>query len=131
LSASRSEASTHVLAVLAQAALEKYKPNPQSNVRTIVSPAQIKQLATANGLRLEKEEMLTPQETVHDCRWETAVVRSEEFLHEVREFVKDERDRSVVLALRDATLASLTKLQDGVKGVRSMDVWVSEWTTMS
>jgi hypothetical protein len=39
------------------------------------------------------------QETVHDFLRKMDVVRSKEFLHEVQEFVKDDRDRRVVLAL--------------------------------
>ncbi|GJE99958.1 S-adenosyl-L-methionine-dependent methyltransferase [Phanerochaete sordida] len=119
-------AHAHVLAVLAQAALECRK-DPEaslSNVRTVVSPTRIKELAAASGLKVEREGVVTPGPGVFDGRWEALRVLGDEFVQEINDFVKDEREKSVVLALRDAAVASVARLENGVKGVRSMDTWV-------
>ncbi|GJE99959.1 S-adenosyl-L-methionine-dependent methyltransferase [Phanerochaete sordida] len=119
-------AHAHILSVLAEAALECRK-DPEtsiSNVRTVVSPIRIKELAVASGLKVEKEDVVTPGEGIFDGRWEAFRVLGDKFLQEIRDFVKNEREKSVVLALRDATVASVARLEDGVKGVRSMDTWV-------
>jgi hypothetical protein len=47
------------------------------------------------------------------------------FEREVEEQVGDERERGVILALRDACAASLQGVQGVQKGVRSMDVWAA------
>lgn len=115
----------HVLAVLTQAALEcrKVADKSRSNVRTIVSPARIKELATTSGLQVEKEGVVTPGPKVYDGQWEVAVVVGDNFVKEVQRNVQDERERSVVFALRDATIASVESLEGKVKDVRAMDAW--------
>lgn len=49
-------------------------------------------------------------------------VKSDRYLKEVDEFIKDEKDRSIINGLRDATLASVESI-GGTANVRSMDVW--------
>ena len=62
-----------------------------------------------------------------DGQWEVAACLSPDFEEEVEEQVKDERERAVVLALRDACEASLEGVKGGRKGVRTMDVWVADF----
>jgi ubiquinone/menaquinone biosynthesis C-methylase UbiE len=123
LTASLPEAQPHVLAALTQASLECRKPQSVSNVRTVVSPATIKELAEKAGLKLVREGVVTPNADVYDGKWEVGAVKSKGFPKEVEESVKDERERAVVVALRDAMLSGLEKIEGGTKGVRSMDVW--------
>ncbi|KAF2166859.1 hypothetical protein M409DRAFT_22912 [Zasmidium cellare ATCC 36951] len=117
-------AQTHVLAALAQAALECRKPESVSNVRTVLSPKRLKELALEAGWSLEREAYVQPREGVLDGEWEVKATLGERFGREVEEFVSDEREEGVVSALRDACEASLK----GLKGdVRAMDVWVGSF----
>jgi hypothetical protein len=45
----------------------------------------------------------------------------------VEEQISDERERAVVLALRDACEASLEGIEERRRGVRAMDVWVASF----
>lgn len=127
LMATNPAAHPHVLAVLAQAALECRKPTSVSNVRTVVSPKRLKELAQEAGWQLESEGRVHPNEGVLDGQWEVAACLSETFEKEVEECVADERERGVVRALGDACEASLVGIEGGQKGVRSMDVWVGSF----
>ncbi|KAJ7626885.1 SAM-dependent methyltransferase-like protein [Roridomyces roridus] len=124
-SGSRAEALPHVLAAMTQGALECHKPVGESavNIRTLVSPAQIVQLAADAGLRVvvDSEARVVPGVDVHDGRWEVGHVLTERFAQEVQQFVGDEREKGFVYALRDAVRANAP---NGVKAVASMDGWV-------
>jgi len=115
---------THILAVLAQAAMECRKPASTSNVRTVVSPARIKDIAKEAGLVLQAEALVTPGARVYDGQWETEHAVRAKFSEEVEEFVKDEREKGVIYALRDAVQTSLARV-GGMKGVGTMDGWVA------
>lgn len=62
-----------------------------------------------------------------DGQWEVSACLSSSFEREIEENVSDERERGVILALRDACEASLEGTQGGRKGVRAMDVWVASF----
>ncbi|KDQ65061.1 hypothetical protein JAAARDRAFT_28724 [Jaapia argillacea MUCL 33604] len=123
LSSANPDAQPHILAALTQASLECRKSTSESNVRTVLSPKAIKDLAGDAGLKLISEGFVTPDEGVHDGRWEVQATLSERFAKEVEEFIEDEREKGVVFALRDALELSVKRIERGVKGVRSMDVW--------
>jgi SAM-dependent methyltransferase len=117
----------HVLAALTQAALECRKPESVSNVRTVLGPKRLTELALAAGWHLESETRVQGGEGLLDGQWEVSACLSPSFEREVEEHVSDERERAVILALRDACEASLEGVQDGRKGVRAMDVWVASF----
>jgi len=127
-SLSSATADTHILAALTQAALERHNPNSSSNVRTLFSPAAIKLAAKETGWTTESETTFTPRDHVLDGKWEVGAVTYEKkdgtagFSADVKKFVKDEKDRSVIYAMRDAMVASLERV-GGPKNVKSMDVW--------
>jgi 2-polyprenyl-3-methyl-5-hydroxy-6-metoxy-1,4-benzoquinol methylase len=127
LVATRPSAQPHVLAALAQAALECRKPQSTSNVRTVLGPKRLTELALAAGWKLESETRVQPTEGLLDGLWEVSACLSPSFGKEIEEFVGDGRDRDVVFALRDACEASLEVVSGGRKGVRSMDVWVASF----
>lgn len=126
LLATNPHAQPHVLAALAQAALECRKPDSESNVRTVLSPKRITELAIAAGWRLEHETVIQVGEGLLDGQWEVDACLSKDFQKEVEENVTDQREIAVVLALRDACEASVNA-KGGRKGVRGMDVWVSSF----
>ncbi|KAL3462313.1 putative SAM-dependent methyltransferase [Aspergillus heterothallicus] len=125
LVATHPSAQPHVLAALTQAALECRKPSSDSNVRTVLSPKRLTELALRAGWQLDSEAYLQGDEGLLDGQWEVSACLSSAFQREVEEEVAGERDRAVVLALRDACEASLLAIPQGRKGVRSMDIWVA------
>lgn len=127
LVATHPSAQPHALAALAQAALECRKPQSTSNVRTVLGPKRLTELALAAGWKLESETRVQPTEGLLDGQWEVHACLSSTFEEQIEEFVGDGRDRDVVIALRDACEASLEVLQVGHKGVKSMDVWVASF----
>ncbi|KAI0258115.1 S-adenosyl-L-methionine-dependent methyltransferase [Gloeopeniophorella convolvens] len=127
LKASNPAAHPHILAALTQAALESQKTNPHSNIRYAATPAAIKEAATAAEWTFVSERTVVPADNILDGRWEVDLVRSAKFKMEIETFVADVRQRSAVVAMREATLAAL-EVVGGLKGVRSMDVWVASFT---
>jgi len=125
LVATHPSAQPHVLAALTQAALECRKVKSISNVRTVLGPKRLIELARAAGWQLENETCVQNEEGLMDGQWEASACLSPSFEREVEENVGDERERGVILALRDACEASLEGIQGGRKGVRAMDVWVA------
>ncbi|KAH3915743.1 hypothetical protein HBI56_145900 [Parastagonospora nodorum] len=127
LVASHASAQPHVLASLAQAALECSKVESTSNIRTVLAPKRLTELAIAAGWKLEKETLVQNEKGLLDGQWEVSACLSSSFERDVEEHVGDERERGVVFALRDACEASLQGVQGGRKGVRAMDVWVASF----
>ncbi|KAK5999734.1 hypothetical protein QM012_005140 [Aureobasidium pullulans] len=125
LVATHPSAQPHVLAALTQAALECRKPTSTSNVRTVLSPRRVTELALAAGWQLESEARVQPTEGLLDGQWEVYACLSPSFANEVEDAVNNERERGVVYALRDACEASLEGVQGGRQGVRAMDVWTA------
>ncbi|OHE92543.1 hypothetical protein CORC01_12122 [Colletotrichum orchidophilum] len=126
LEATVRSARPHVLAALTQAALECRKNEGSiSNVRTVLGPKRLTELALAAGWQLKSETRVQCGEGLQDGQWEVAACVGRGFEKEVDEYVKDERERAVVLALRDACEASLDGVPGGRKGVSAMDVWVA------
>jgi SAM-dependent methyltransferase len=127
LVATQPSAQPHVLAALTQAALECRKPKSASNIRTVLGPKRITELALAAGWQLESETRVQTGEGLLDGQWELSACLSPSFEREVEKQVSDEREREVVLALRDACAASLESVKGGLKSVRGMDVWTASF----
>ncbi|KAM0739532.1 hypothetical protein ACQRIT_007269 [Beauveria bassiana] len=128
LEAAHPSAQPHVLAALTQASLECRKPkDSDSNVRTVLGPKRLTELAVAAGWKLESETRVQAPEDMLDGQWEVSACLDSSFEEEVEEQVKDGRERAVVLALRDACEASLKGIERGQKGVKTMDVWVAKF----
>ncbi|KAI5239329.1 S-adenosyl-L-methionine-dependent methyltransferase [Aureobasidium subglaciale] len=125
LTATSPLAHPHVLAALTQAALECRKAESHSNVRTVLSPKRLTELAREAGWQLQSEDQIECGEGMSDGQWEVSACLSNSFEKEVEECVTDSKERSVVQALRDACEASLEGAKVGRQSVRSMDVWVA------
>lgn len=128
LVATQPSAQPHMLAALTQAALEYRKPkSSDSNVRTVLGPKRLTELALAAGWRLESETRVQCGEGLLDGQWEVSARLSSSFKREVEEQVSDERERAAIVASRDACEASLEGVQGGQKGVRAIDIWVASF----
>eukprot|EP01117_Protostelium_nocturnum_P015256 TRINITY_DN5896_c0_g1_i2.p1 TRINITY_DN5896_c0_g1~~TRINITY_DN5896_c0_g1_i2.p1 ORF type:complete len:294 (-),score=87.90 TRINITY_DN5896_c0_g1_i2:109-990(-) len=123
LSASNPLAMAHVHAALARAALESRKEESISNVRTVLSPSRIKNMSSQLGLVLDTESLLTPIDELSDGKFEVKVVLDPPFEEEIDRFIEEEKEKSVLLALRDAVEARTRATEGGWKGVKTMDVW--------
>jgi hypothetical protein len=129
LAATLPSAHPHVLAVLAQAALECHKSRSNSNIRTVLGPKRLTDLALSVGWQLESETRVQAQEGLLDGQWEVSTCLSASFEKELEEYVLDERERGVILALRDACEASLQHTPGGQKGVHAMDIWIASFVS--
>ncbi|KAL4748039.1 hypothetical protein BDW72DRAFT_196174 [Aspergillus terricola var. indicus] len=128
LAATHPSAQPYVLAALTQAALECRIPGgSDSNVRTVLGPEKLTELALAAGWQLESETRVQNGEGLLDGQWEVSACLSSSFEREVEEQISNEKERAVVIALRDACEASSEGIQGGQKGVRPMDVWVANF----
>lgn len=125
--ATHPSAQPHILAALAQAALEVHKSKSDSNIRTVLGPKRLTDLALAAGWKLESEACVQAKEELLDGQWEVSTCLSASFEKEVEKHVSGERERGLILALRDACEASLKCIPGGRKGVHAMDVWVSSF----
>ncbi|TFK56220.1 S-adenosyl-L-methionine-dependent methyltransferase [Heliocybe sulcata] len=123
LSYTAAEAGAHVLAALTQAGLECHKNVSTSNVRTVVSPKAIQRLAGVAGLELIEEGLVTPDEDMYDGKWEVERVLDPAFVKQVNNCIKDEKERAVVMANRDAVEAIYKRCKQEGKLIASMDVW--------
>ena len=129
LSAARPAAHAHVLAALAQAALEHRNPASESNVRTAFAPASIVRAAAApegGAWTVVSEGRFRPAEGTLDGQWEVQAVLGGGFERGIEEFVEDEGERAVVVALREAVRAA-ADVVGGPKKVEAMDVWCAEF----
>ena len=115
-------AQSHILAVLTHAALECRKATSVSNIRTVLTPERIKTYAETAGLELESDVVFKPTSGILDGEWEVGAVLDGGFTKDVEEYVKDEREKCMVLAMRDAVEASVQRV-GGIKNVVPMDVW--------
>lgn len=127
----------HLLAILAQQALEALKPvgRSQSNVQTVLSPRAIVALADTCGWSLIREQTITPHAALQDGKWEVGTVYNRDWMDEVDMTLKEAGDdsgrhRAHLAAAQDAVIAAVDRLgsegTDGAKGmsrVRTMDVW--------
>ena len=125
LAAMHPSAQPHVLAALTQAALECRKPTSGSNIRTVLGPKRLSEIALNAGWQLERENRVQSGDELSDGQWEVYACVSSSFEKEVEEHIADERERGVVFAFRDACEASVECVEGGKKGVKAMDIWVA------
>lgn len=76
------------------------------------------------GLEAVLQETFAPDVGMLDGSWEVGEVVGDDYVRQIEEHVKDERERAVVLAMRDAVRANYDVLKVKGEKVRSMDVWV-------
>jgi hypothetical protein len=70
----------------------------------VLGPKRLAELALAAGWQLESETRIQGGEGLLYGQWEVSACLSSSFEREVEKQVSDEREREVVLALRDACL---------------------------
>ena len=127
LHASKATAAPHVLAAIARGAMEVHKVESNENIRTLVSPHEIREIAEAVGWSLEEESRVVPEDGLFDGMWEASAVAGKGFLHEVQSEIEDSRVATLVRSGRDAVISSAGAV-GGLKRVTTMDVWIGAFT---
>ncbi|KAI0916329.1 hypothetical protein AcV5_003296 [Taiwanofungus camphoratus] len=127
LTASDPRAVPHVLAALAQASLECRKPTSTGNIRTVLSPAALRDAASIAGLKLWKEDIIPSPEGMFDGLWEVSAVLSNSFEEDIVEYVQDVRERAAVFAMRDGVKTAEKVVKTKAERIRAMDVWVATY----
>lgn len=113
----------HLLSAFAQNALFLRNPTSSSNIRTVLAPTAIRELAERAGFYLSTSGVLTPSAALLDGHWETSLVKSDAFLDEINEKVVNTNERAALHAMRDAVIASFETLQMENKKPTTMEVW--------
>lgn len=114
----------HVLAAVARGTLEAHREESGANIRTLLSPGALRDLAEGAGWKVAGEGTVVPEPELSDGGWEVGSVVGEGFVGEVEKGVGDERVRTVLRSARDAVVAAVEGF-GGVGKVRTMDVWVA------
>lgn len=78
-------------------------------------------------MRVLAERTAPPVEGLEDGGWEVWSVRDTAFVQEVEEMIKDEREKAVIMAMRDSVLASAQAVKDRGEKLSTMDVWVASF----
>ena len=150
LSVSRQDQIPHVLAAKALGALsESLDPATNTfNIRTLVTPDEIRTLASEAGWSEANQGTFTPTDGLQDGRWEVYYVCSAGerggILKKVGKAFEDARDKGPekqrVLKYREEMLQKLSDLgimshnvgeKEYLAGVRTMDTWYGEFTRAS
>jgi hypothetical protein len=119
----------HLLAGQYNHALEVLLPDrPMWNIRSALSPAQISATVLQEGWNLTAEQMISSGSgQIEGWREVTMVLRSKVFSKDLEDAQLDEQVRTLLRAMKQAVALSVERLDEGLKGVRNMDVWVARF----
>ncbi len=137
LQASTMEQVPHVQAVLAQSSWESIRPPgpdaENSNVRTVLSPTMILEIAKQAGWELDVDEagqprqrIIIPDAPLQDGSWEVGTVLSPRWMESIKKAdLGDGAERQVawIEAMRDAAKASVDGVKTSGGKVQTMDVF--------
>lgn len=126
LKATERDAEPHLLAAIARASLEAHNPGSTANIRCLLSPVGIKEVAEAAGWKVGNETNIVPAPGLLDGLWESGEVRSKSFVQMVEEQISSPRVKEMLLSSREAVIAAHAANQG--RKTRTMDVWA---TTLS
>ncbi|KIN05824.1 hypothetical protein OIDMADRAFT_38276 [Oidiodendron maius Zn] len=131
LRASKPQSHPHVLTALLLASLEaKRKEEGHGNIRTVLSPAQIRSVTESSSvLRLYAQEFRVSNEGLLDAYWEVShtLRNREKVLKALGEGGVSEKELAAMAAMYDAVNAAVGIIDGGESGVRSMDVWIAKF----
>ncbi|KAK0190159.1 SAM-dependent methyltransferase [Armillaria mellea] len=128
-SLSSAEAQSHILAALVQAALQYHNPSSSSNICTLFSLPIIEASTIEAGPKLQSSSALISADNALDGLWEVQMVLGTEFMEDLDNFVKDDKQRALIKSMRDAVQASYEQA-GGRKKLRSMDVWCATFVKL-
>jgi len=113
----------HILAAFAIAMVSSHDANTAVNIRSILSPKEIKKVAEDAGLVLISQSAIVPPEGakgMKDGMWEVQYALGQNFKKKMKELEIKDKEKGVIQAILDATAANMPT---DIKDVASMDVW--------
>lgn len=108
----------------------KRKDEGMGNIRTVLSPAQIRAVIEASlTFKLVAQETVAANEGLLDAYWEVSdtLRQREKVLKTLGEDGVPEKELVAMSATYDAIEAAVGILEGGESEVRSMDVWVAKF----
>lgn len=119
----------HILAATARSVLETYlSESSKANVRNILTPKQIRDIAEMVGWKIGEEHFVVPFEEQRDgSRAAASIIGGKRFQASLETLGNDAK-KSTLRALQDAVIMSVDRLEGGVEKVRDMDVWVTSFS---
>lgn len=139
LRATRPQSQPHLIAAVLQGILQANNAAPpMDNIRTVLSPTQIKSAIINSGkLNLQKEELALCNEGILNGYWEISNTfrNREKFLNNLREEKASEKEIVAFAAGFDAIQTIVenlegTDIQQKMKTVLAMDVWIAKFVTI-
>ena len=124
--ASQPEQLPHVVTALLLATIEAKRKVPSlHNIRTILSPAQIKQNVNELGEFSLARETTASSGDSYDGRWEVGYLlgQREKLLDEMRKDEVVEKELAAMVAMFDSVKAGVDGLGGDSKKVKTMDWW--------
>lgn len=122
-----------MIAALLLASLEaKRKEEGHGNIRTVLSPAQIRSVTESSAaFKLSAQETRAANEGLRDAYWEVSdtLRKREQVLATLKDQGVPEKELAAMVAMYDGIQAAVEVLEGGEAGVRSMDVWVAKFQT--
>jgi hypothetical protein len=126
------EGDVHVQVALTRATCEAHIPDSTQNIRTLLSPGQIKQCIVDSGWRLQREGIVTPGPLLEDAKWELQMLLHKDvgeddmFLERAKTRIPQDRIHVVLESMLDSVKNSVEAV-GGTDNVRCMDVWVGSF----
>jgi precorrin-6B methylase 2 len=126
------EGDVHVQVALTRATCEAHIPDSTQNIRTALSPSQIKQCVMDSRWKLQREGVVTPGQLLEDARWELVMllqkdVRDENiFMKRAKTRIRKDRIHVVLESMLESVKSSVEAV-GGKENVRCMDVWVGSF----
>ncbi|EHK22051.1 uncharacterized protein TRIVIDRAFT_151270 [Trichoderma virens Gv29-8] len=115
----------HLLAAITRASLEAHNPNSYHNIRCMLTPTNIKDIATATGWSFKEETTIVPNERHLDGYMEVQMIKMKEFDEDVDSLIKEDRLNIMLKASKEAMAYALEA--SGVVRARSMDAWLARF----
>ncbi|KAF2443187.1 S-adenosyl-L-methionine-dependent methyltransferase [Karstenula rhodostoma CBS 690.94] len=123
------EGDVHVQIACTRATCEAHIPDSRENIRTLLSPGQIKQCVIDLGWSFQRELINSPSPLLEDARWELYMLLEKDvneeytFMKRVKDRIQEERIQVVLESMLESVKSSVESF-GGIENVACMDVWV-------
>ncbi|ORX99139.1 hypothetical protein BCR34DRAFT_576745 [Clohesyomyces aquaticus] len=133
LSSPHQAAQPHIMAAIARATCEAHIPDSDQNIRSLLSPSAIKNLAMDAGWSLAEEGKVTPAEGLADAKWEVEMLLADNEYGVVRRGQErvgaSDVERAKVLVVLESMVGVVKESMENISSgqsagpLRCMDVW--------
>lgn len=126
------EGDVHVQVAFTRAMCEAHIPDTKENIRTPLSPNQIKKFVIDSGWGLQREKIIPSGPLLEDAKWELDMLLSKKysdeysFMKRVKDHIQEDRIHLVLESMLESVKSSIEAI-GGKENVRCMDVWVGSF----